>query len=147
MHTLNDQVFRGFFTGRYIFDSVPGFLRYASPASLGVGFGPTVAECSNGTFGDIRIPASCPTGFAPSNAFTFGPGPLVGFIGRGSRTGAPTDAGGASKFDNEDFGLFIQDKWQVRSNLALELRLALGSSDLSGAFRTTFPNGLRKIPQ
>jgi len=32
MHTLNDQVFRGFFTGRYIFDSVTGFLRYASPA-------------------------------------------------------------------------------------------------------------------
>ena len=30
MHTLNDQVFRGFFTGRYLFDSVTGFLRYAS---------------------------------------------------------------------------------------------------------------------
>ena len=27
MHTLNDQVFRGFFTGRYLFDSVTGFLR------------------------------------------------------------------------------------------------------------------------
>ena len=24
MHTLNDQVFRGFFTGRYLFDSVSG---------------------------------------------------------------------------------------------------------------------------
>ena len=33
MHTLNDQVFRGFFTGRYLFDSVTGFLRYASPAA------------------------------------------------------------------------------------------------------------------
>ena len=32
MHTLNDQVFRGFFTGRYLFDSVDGFLRYTSPA-------------------------------------------------------------------------------------------------------------------
>src|SRR5205814_6374133 len=28
LHTLNDQVFRGFFTGRYIFDSAAGFLRY-----------------------------------------------------------------------------------------------------------------------
>src|SRR5207302_728514 len=37
VHTLNDQVFRGFFTGRYIFDSVTGFLRYASQ---GPGFGP-----------------------------------------------------------------------------------------------------------
>ena len=39
MHTLNDQVFRGFFTGRYVFGSVTGFLRYASPAAPG-GFGP-----------------------------------------------------------------------------------------------------------
>src|SRR5437870_1049997 len=29
LHTKNVQVFRGFFEGRYIFDSVPGFLRYA----------------------------------------------------------------------------------------------------------------------
>ncbi|PWT82962.1 MAG: TonB-dependent receptor, partial [Acidobacteria bacterium] len=28
LHTLNDQVFRGFFEGRYIYDSVTGFLRY-----------------------------------------------------------------------------------------------------------------------
>src|SRR5437870_3329703 len=39
LHTLNDQVFRGFFEGRYISDSVTGFLRYASPAAPG-GFGP-----------------------------------------------------------------------------------------------------------
>ena len=45
MHTLNDQVFRGFFTGRYLFDSVTGFLRYASPAAPG-GFGPTTVGCS-----------------------------------------------------------------------------------------------------
>src|SRR5262245_31260065 len=35
LHSNNTQVFRGFFTGRYIFDSVTGFLHYASPASLG----------------------------------------------------------------------------------------------------------------
>src|SRR5215831_16117848 len=35
LHGNNTQVFRGFFTGRYIFDSVLGFLHYASPASLG----------------------------------------------------------------------------------------------------------------
>src|ERR1043166_2443928 len=47
LHTLNDQVFRGFFTGRYIFDSPAGFLRYAStPAAKG--FGPTAGECFNG---------------------------------------------------------------------------------------------------
>src|SRR5882724_2516173 len=39
IHTLNDQVFRGFFTGRYLFDSASGFLRYASAPAAG-GFGP-----------------------------------------------------------------------------------------------------------
>src|SRR5712664_3690079 len=41
LHTNNSQVFRGFFTGRYIFDTVDDFLHYASPASMGPGFGPT----------------------------------------------------------------------------------------------------------
>src|SRR6266542_4127568 len=34
LHTLNTQVFRGFFTGRYLFNNVTGFLLYASPAAL-----------------------------------------------------------------------------------------------------------------
>src|SRR5712691_7513337 len=41
LHTINDQVFRGFFTGRYIFDSVVDFLHYATPGAPGSGFGPT----------------------------------------------------------------------------------------------------------
>ena len=39
LHTNNYQVFRGFFKGRYLFDSVAGFLRYASRRRPG-GFGP-----------------------------------------------------------------------------------------------------------
>ena len=35
LHTRNEQIFRGFFEGRYIFDSVTGFLRYASPGGRG----------------------------------------------------------------------------------------------------------------
>jgi hypothetical protein len=123
LHTLNDQIFRGFFTGRYLFDSVPGFLRYVSPAALGPGFGPTVAECSNGTFGDVRIPATCPTGYSSNSALAFGPGPLLGLIARAGRSGPATDENGASKFANEDYGLFIQDKWQARSNLTLNYGL------------------------
>ena len=56
MHTLNDQVFRGFFTGRYLFDSVTGFLRYASPAAPG-GFGPSTVGCSNGVYVTAPAPA------------------------------------------------------------------------------------------
>ena len=51
LHTNNTQVFRGFFEGRYLFDSVTGFLRYASPAAPG-GFGPYTVGCSNGTLRD-----------------------------------------------------------------------------------------------
>jgi len=43
IHSDNAQIFRGFFTGRYIFDSVSGFMHYVSQ-------GPTVKECSNGAF-------------------------------------------------------------------------------------------------
>jgi hypothetical protein len=49
LHTQNVQIFRGFFQGRYLFDSVTGFLRYASPAAPG-GFGPFTVGCAtNGT--------------------------------------------------------------------------------------------------
>ena len=35
MHTLNDQVFRGFFTGRFLFDSVTSYLRYTLACGAG----------------------------------------------------------------------------------------------------------------
>lgn len=94
VHTLNDQVFRGFFTGRYLFDSVTGFLRYASPASLGPGFGPA----ANGAH-------------------------LLLFLQGAGPSGPATDAAGASKIDNEDYALFVQDKWQVRSNFTFNYGL------------------------
>jgi hypothetical protein len=68
LHTNNVQVFRGFFEGRYIFDSVTGFLRYASPAAPG-GFGPFTVGCSNGTY--VTAPTPCPGGSTPSG------GPLL----------------------------------------------------------------------
>src|SRR5260370_37277358 len=39
IHSRNSQIFRGFFTGRYIFDTTDGFLHDASPDSLVTGFG------------------------------------------------------------------------------------------------------------
>ena len=59
LHTNNFQVFRGFFQGRYLFESVTGFLRYASPAAPG-GYGPYTVGCSNGTY--VTAPAACPAG-------------------------------------------------------------------------------------
>jgi len=114
MHTLNDQVFRGFFTGRYLFDSVVGFLRYTSPAAAG-GFGPFTAGCSNGSY--VTLPASCPAGSTPSG------GPLLFYLQGAGRTGLATDATGASNITNEETSLFIQDQWRAGSRFTLQYGL------------------------
>ncbi len=112
LHSRNSQVFRGFFQGRYIFDSVTGFLRYASPASLGAGFGPDAGRCPDGTFTTLAAP-SCAGAGTPLLLFLQGAGP----------DGPATDAAGASDIKNEDLALFAQDKWQVRPNLTLSYGL------------------------
>ncbi|HEX6730904.1 MAG TPA: TonB-dependent receptor [Pyrinomonadaceae bacterium] len=114
LHTLNDQVFRGFFNGRYIFDSVAGFLRYASPAAPG-GFGPNTVGCSDGTF--VTAPATC-AGTATPNG-----GPLLLYLQGAGLTGPATDAAGASNIKNEDFGLFAQDSWRIWPNFTLNYGL------------------------
>ncbi len=123
LHTLNDQVFRGFFTGRYIFDSVSGFLRYASPDAIG-GFGSTVGECFNGAgafTGWVTQGAgfnqACPAGSAVG-------GPLLLYLQNGIPTGiAGQPPPGASTIKNEDLSLFIQDKWQIRPHFTLNYGL------------------------
>src|SRR5205085_358336 len=114
LHTLNDQVFRGFFTGRYIFDTVTGFLRYASPAAPG-GFGPSTVRCANGTY--VTAPAVCASGADP------GGGPLLLYLQGAGLTGPATDAAGASKISNDDLALFAQDSWRMRPNFTLNYGL------------------------
>lgn len=120
LHTLNDQVFRGFFTGRYIFDSVAGFLRYASPAAPN-GFGPATVECVNATTGAVtwvtRPAQSCPAGSDVA-------GPLLLYLQDGTPTGINgVPPPGASRIKNEDFALFAQDKWQLRPNFTFNYGL------------------------
>jgi len=105
IHSRNTQVFRGFFKGRYIFDSVTGFLRYASPASLGAGFGPNIASCSNGIY--VNASAACPAGTTKNG------GPLLFYLQSAGLSGLATDATGASSIKNEEYALFAQDKWQI----------------------------------
>ena len=113
-HTNNVQVFRGFFEGRYIFDSVAGFLRYASPAAPG-GFGPFTVGCSNGSY--VTAPASCPAGSRTTG------GPLLFYLQSSSPDGIARDAAGASDIKNEEFALFVQDKWQVGRGLTVNYGL------------------------
>jgi Carboxypeptidase regulatory-like domain/TonB dependent receptor len=124
IHSRNTQIFRGFFTGRYIFDSVTGFLHYATAG--GTGFGPTAAECADGTFTDISqvtgITANsngvCPDG----SAFTGGP--LLLYLQHGpTTTGETLDQSGKADFANEDYSLFAQDTWKIWRNLTFNYGL------------------------
>ena len=123
IHSRNSQIFRGFFTGRYIFDSVTGFLRYASPAAAN-GFGPNVGECltPNFTFkGWITQNApfnqTCPAGS------TVG-GPLLLYLQHGPTTAGETlDQSGKADFANEDYSLFFQDTWKLFRNFTLNYGL------------------------
>jgi hypothetical protein len=114
LHTLNDQVFRGFFTGRYLFDSVEGFLRYTSAPGPG-GFGPSTIGCSNGSY--VTAPTPCPAGSTTTG------GPLLFYLQGAGRTGIATDAAGASRVTNDEYSLFVQDQWQVRHNLTVNIGL------------------------
>ena len=121
IHTLNDQTFRGFFTGRYLFDSAVGFLRYASPEAAG-GFGSTVLECVNSTTGVVTwrtfaLGENCPAG---SNIV----GPLLLYLQNGISTGisgAPPPGKNVAK--NEDLGLFAQDTWRITPSFTLNYGL------------------------
>src|SRR5262245_54802703 len=116
LHSNNTQVFRGFFTGRYIFDSVLGFLHYATPATAGPGFGPATAECANGAF-VTGVGSACPGGGTATSS------PLLLYLQHAGTSGATTDAAGASDISNENYALFLQDKWQIRPNLTLDYGL------------------------
>jgi len=132
LHSVNTQVFRGFFSGRYLFDSVVGFLRYASPSSLGIGFGPTMEECKSGAFTDQSLltppldpvthkrasAATCPDGSLASG------GPLLFYLQHGPTTAGETlDSSGASSIANNEYALFIQDTWKVTRTLTLNYGL------------------------
>jgi Carboxypeptidase regulatory-like domain/TonB-dependent Receptor Plug Domain/TonB dependent receptor len=122
IHSRNSQVFRGFFNGRYLFDSVDGFLRYASPASLGAGFGPNAGRCPDGSF--INVGVVCPgTGSSPDDPPVLAASPLILYLQGAGLTGPATDAAGASDIKNQEFGLFAQDKWQIRSNFTFNYGL------------------------
>ena len=118
LHTLNDQVFRGFFTGRYIFDSVTGFLRYASPPAVG-GFGPKTLECisGSGVVTWVTAPTPCPAGNSVG-------GPLLLYLQNGISTGiSGVPPPGKSTITNQDLGLFAQDKWQIEPSVTLSYGL------------------------
>jgi hypothetical protein len=115
LHTDNSQVFRGFFTGRYIFGSVDGFLHYASPQAP-QGYGPSASQCADGTWVTVALGESCTDESTPSS-------PLFLYLQDGVPTGLINIPPGASDIKNEDLALFAQDKWQITRTFSLSYGL------------------------
>jgi len=109
VHSRNTQIFRGFFNGLYFFDNAVGFMHYVTD-------GPTVQECSNGTY--VVPPATCAGGSS------FDGGPLFLFLQHGPAIqGATFDQSGFSSIANEDISFFVQDTWKVTRKLTVNYGL------------------------
>ncbi|HVH85089.1 MAG TPA: TonB-dependent receptor, partial [Terriglobales bacterium] len=88
---------------------------YATPATAtSHGFGPSTAECSNGTFVNQGDP--CPDGFTATAS------PLLLYL-QGAGTGLTKLTPGASDISNKNYALFLQDKWQFRPNITFNYGL------------------------
>ncbi len=104
-------MFRGFFKGRYLFDSVTGFLRYASPAAAG-GFGPYTVGCSNGTY--VTRPASCPAARRRRAAR------CCSICRAAAPTASRATPPARRTSTTRNSSLFIQDQWQAGHGLTVD---------------------------
>src|SRR5215471_3477867 len=104
--TATTQTFIGFANGRYIFDSVKGFMNY-------VNIGPKFVECSDGSTNN--------NGTCPKGADIVGP--LELFLQFAGVNGKSTQDAGTQTIPQLEPALFAQDKWQIRPNLTLSFGL------------------------
>jgi hypothetical protein len=104
--TSTKQTFVGFANGRYIFDSVQGFMNY-------VNIGPKFVECSNGSTNNV---GTCPAGTSIT-------GPLLLFLQFAGVGGKTPEQAGTQTLPQTEPAFFFQDKWQIRPNLTLSYGL------------------------
>jgi hypothetical protein len=111
IHSVNSQIFRGFFSGLYLFDSPVGFMHYVTD-------GPTVKECQGASAITFVTTPACPTGTKSAA------GPLLLFLQHGPAVqGESFDASGASSITNQDYSLFAQDTWKIWRNFTFNYGL------------------------
>lgn len=104
--TTVEQQFIGFANGRFIFDSVDGFINYVEQ-------GPLYVTCSDGS---SNTTGSCPAGTEVT-------GPLLFFLQAATVPGIPESQLGRQDFTVNEVGLFIQDTWKPSDHVTLNLGL------------------------
>lgn len=104
--TSTTQTFVGFANGRFIFDSVQGFINY-------VNIGPKFVECSDGSTNNNGV---CPKGADIT-------GPLLLFLQFAGVGGKSVSDAGTQTIIQKEPAFFVQDKWQIRRNVTLSYGL------------------------
>ncbi len=100
------QQFIGFANGRYIFDSVDGFINFATHGSGYV-------TCSDGS---DSATGSCPEG-------TDITGPVLVYLQSGTVPGVAPERLGRGDFGVDELAFFVQDTWKPSDRLTLNLGL------------------------
>ncbi len=103
----SSQTFIGFANGRFIFNTVDGFLNYVA--------NPNYIECSDGS---SNVNGTCPAG-----STAVGPVELyLQFAGVGGRS---AEEAGTQTLKQEEIAVFFQDQWQPSANLTLDFGLRI----------------------
>ena len=100
------QTFIGFANGRYIFDSVDGFLNFVEKGNRYV-------ECSNGSF---SIDGQCPDGARIT-------GPVLFYLEQAGVGGLTAEDAGTQSIPQHELAVFVQDSWQVSGRLTVNYGL------------------------
>ncbi len=100
------QTFIGFANGRFIFNSVTGFINYATR-------GNSYVECSNGTSNNTGV---CPGGSSIT-------GPVLLYLQQAGVGGRTVEQSGTQSLPQTDLAVFLQDSWKPSPSLTLNYGL------------------------
>ena len=101
-----EQQFIGFSNGRYVFDSVDGFIGFVTQGNRFV-------TCSDGSSSALGV---CPPGASVA-------GPVLLYLQSATVPGVPPDQLGLQAFEVHEWGAFLQDTWHPHDRVTLDLGL------------------------